>query len=255
MDAEPPKAAPSKRQRRWYQCSLRTLLVFTLIAAAGCALIRSRMVQKRREREVVEQVLKFGGSVTYDYQLANPQSTPPGPAWLRSLFGQNLFSHVARMSVHHDFYVQLVWPKSADFEVSTIKDLESLEELRLEGTNLTDRGMESIKSLSNLRELDVGDTNITDAGMASLRGLSHLIDLDLRFLRITDAGLANLEGMTALESLGLFKTPGVTDKGLMRLKNLNRLKVVDLQGTSVTSKGVRELQSALPSCNIIWNGI
>jgi hypothetical protein len=35
MQSEPPKAEPPKRKRRWFQFSLRTLMIFTLICAVG----------------------------------------------------------------------------------------------------------------------------------------------------------------------------------------------------------------------------
>jgi hypothetical protein len=36
MQIEPPKAEPPKRKRRWFQFSLRTLMIFTLICAVAC---------------------------------------------------------------------------------------------------------------------------------------------------------------------------------------------------------------------------
>ena len=37
MEAEPPIADPPRRKRRWYQFSLRTLMIFTLIFDTGSA--------------------------------------------------------------------------------------------------------------------------------------------------------------------------------------------------------------------------
>ena len=61
MEAEPPKAEPPKRKRRWFQFSLRTLMIFTLICAVGCAWVVRRMERKRKEREAVEAIEKLGG--------------------------------------------------------------------------------------------------------------------------------------------------------------------------------------------------
>ena len=35
MQTEPPKAAPPKRKRRWFQFSLRTLMMAMLLVAVG----------------------------------------------------------------------------------------------------------------------------------------------------------------------------------------------------------------------------
>jgi hypothetical protein len=37
MQAEPPKAEPPKRKRRWFQFSLRTLMIVVAIVAVQCA--------------------------------------------------------------------------------------------------------------------------------------------------------------------------------------------------------------------------
>ena len=44
--------------------------------------------------------------------------------------------------------------------------------------------------------------------------------------------------------------PDVTDVGLKRLKGLIKLRRLDLHNTKVTDEGVRELQAALPNCEI-----
>ena len=70
MQTEPPKADPPKRKRRWFQFSLRTLLIFTLIsrlpaAGWGAGLSRNAKSGKRWRRLAI-----MGGPVKYDYQLA-----------------------------------------------------------------------------------------------------------------------------------------------------------------------------------------
>ena len=43
----------------------------------------------------------------------------------------------------------------------------------------------------------------------------------------------------------------VTDSGLVHLKGLTNLEQLKLSGTQVTDAGVKELQKALPNCEII----
>src|SRR6266700_3862204 len=101
MDAEPPKVDPPKRKRRWFQFSLRTLMIFTLVVAVACAWLGRKIEQKRREREAVTAIVKLGGEAHYDYQHqlgsnGEPQldAKPTGPDWLRSLLGENFFNEV-----------------------------------------------------------------------------------------------------------------------------------------------------------------
>ena len=71
MQTEPPKAEPPKRQRRWFQFSLRTLLIGVTLLAVTCWIVvdRQRLIRERDEAlqravraeesvEAVEAVLK-----------------------------------------------------------------------------------------------------------------------------------------------------------------------------------------------------
>ena len=51
MQSEPTKAEPPKRKRRWYQFSLRSLMIFTLIVAIPCAWLGRKIERKGQERE------------------------------------------------------------------------------------------------------------------------------------------------------------------------------------------------------------
>jgi hypothetical protein len=43
MQTEPPKAEPPKRKRRWFQFSLRTLMILTLICDVGSYWVTARI--------------------------------------------------------------------------------------------------------------------------------------------------------------------------------------------------------------------
>ena len=59
----------------------------------------------------------------------------------------------------------------------------------------------------------------------------------------------HLAGLTKLTYLGLYHTK-VTDAGLVHLKGLTELEELKLYGTKVTDAGVKQLQQALPNCDI-----
>jgi hypothetical protein len=63
-----------KRNRRWFQFSLRSLLNFTLICAVASAWVARRMEQKRKEREAVEPISKLGGQVIWTFESIDDRS-------------------------------------------------------------------------------------------------------------------------------------------------------------------------------------
>ncbi|MGD0382246.1 MAG: hypothetical protein ABSA77_01915 [Thermoguttaceae bacterium] len=65
MTPDPP--ANLKPQRHWYQYSLRTLMIVVTLFAVVCSWFAVKMQQARRQREAVEELLKFDGYVGYDY--------------------------------------------------------------------------------------------------------------------------------------------------------------------------------------------
>ena len=68
--------------------------------------------------------------------------------------------------------------------------------LCLDGTQVTDAGLEHLKGLTRLQSLDLSGTQVTDAGLEHLKGLTQLQWLSLEGTQVTDAGLEHLKGLT-----------------------------------------------------------
>ena len=58
-----------KPKLRWFQFTLRTLLVFVTLFAIACSWLGVKMQSARRQQETVAAILKDGGFVLYDYQF------------------------------------------------------------------------------------------------------------------------------------------------------------------------------------------
>ena len=116
-------------------------------------------------------------------------------------------------------------PQGLDAGLEQLKGLTNLKILHLNRTEATDAGLVHLKGMTKLKYLGLFSTKVTDSGLAHLEGLTKLVKLDLRATRVTDAGLVHLEGLTKLEELGLYST-------------------------KVTDAGVKQLQQALPNCEI-----
>src|SRR5262245_3156502 len=80
MTAEP------KPHRRWYQISLRMLLLLVTMASAGFGWLGVKVRKAQRQNEAVEAIRSQGGAVHYDYDSKGQfieSASPPIPGWLR----------------------------------------------------------------------------------------------------------------------------------------------------------------------------
>ena len=112
MQTEPPEASPLKRKRRWFQFSLRTLLIFTTIAALGSGWFRAKTMRIQKQRAAIEAIEKSGGMVLYDYQVDSlggivPNAKPPVVSWPWTLFGRDCFLPVAEAVIRSDNEINL----------------------------------------------------------------------------------------------------------------------------------------------------
>ena len=111
--------------------------------------------------------------------------------------------------------------------------------LRLNSTQITDKGLEYLSDLPKLSFLELRQTRITDAGLRSLGGLKELGTLYLDGTAVTGSGFHFLSGLPKLKLLGLDKS-AVNDAGLMVLgeyQNLRDLEVLYLAETKITDAG------------------
>ena len=261
--------------RRWFQFSLRALLVFVTLFAFACSLLAVKIRQAKREEAAVAAIIKSGA------QRIKWSGRASGPTWLRSVLGEHFFSHVIIV----DFGIVEVlngvtpsdlnnalkqWQDSnrsnadamrrllleghpfTDSALEPLDAMNQLQELYLGGGVVTDAGLGHLRRMPGLKKLDLSCTEITDAGLEELAALRELDELDIAGTKVTDAGLEKLAGLDKLERLNLSLT-GVTDIGLEHLRRMKRLRSVALLGTEVTVAGVKKLQQALPNCRIDFN--
>ena len=220
-----------KQKRRWFQFSLRALLVFVVLVSIGMSCVGVILQRTRAQREAVKAVRKVGGSVEYAgfLQLVCPE-------WALMLFRDVVWVDVSNAGF-------------GDAGLEHLGGLTCLKDLNLSGTQVTDAGLERLEELPYLTALDLSGTQVTDAGLEHLKGLNNLWRLKLDNTQVTGAGLEHLEGLTYLEWLYLDNTQ-VTDAGLEHLEGLTRLRTLDLYNTQVTTQGVKSLRQALPNCSM-----
>ncbi|HEV3343560.1 MAG TPA: glycosyltransferase [Pirellulales bacterium] len=124
-----------------------------------------------------------------------------------------------------------------------LKHLENLKQLKilsLAGTHVTDAGFDAIGKLASLESLNLRRTEIHGEGLRHLENLTNLKRLDLGDTQLDDGDLSAFGKLTELESLSLENTP-ITGAGFSQLKGLEKLTALNLNRTRVGDSALRQL--------------
>ena len=133
-----------------------------------------------------------------------------------------------------------------------LRHLDGTVFLSIDGTQVTDAGLEHLHGLPNLESLQISglranfvgvnphDFEITGSGLVHLNDLPNLKNLNLSQTAIADSELKHLEGLTSLEKLTLADTR-ITGDGLRHLGQLSALQWLDLGKSQATDAGLAGL--------------
>ncbi len=125
--------ASSKTRRRWFQFSLRTLLIVGTLVAGLLVAWRVYVEPYRRQRETMAYIKEVGGEY---------KTEPGGPSWLRGLFGDDDFQNIIEIS--------LSGKGVSDANLAHFKGLTNLQSLNLANTQVSDAGIQELqKALPN----------------------------------------------------------------------------------------------------------
>ena len=106
------------------------------------------------------------------------------------------------------------------------------------------------RRLGELEWLILDGTKVTNAGMQQIKGLSKLKTLYTSKTRVGDDGLAFIAELGQLERLKINETP-ISDRGLLKLKGLKSLTYLEIHQTAVTDDAIEELRRALPKLEVV----
>ena len=177
VSAEPAQESvplPARARRRWFQCSLRTILLGTALIACELGRFVRKVDRAGRAVAAIEEVGAFWACAG--------RSRDPGKieAWLRRRLPPAYFDDV--IIVHADHNAQIT-----DTVAAHLSALTSLEQLDLRGTRVTDAGVAHLSALTSLHYLYLSGTQVSDAGLAHFpalrvagRALSQRDERDLR---------------------------------------------------------------------------
>ncbi len=235
-----------KHKLRWFQFSLRTLLVvMTVICVFLGTVFNYVVLPAERQRAAVQAIAKFQKSqksrylLPFTYEPIEYASAPKDEFWLIGKL---------RLALPRDYFdpvvsVDLSTCEFQDSDLVFLKQLPRLHALNLINTDVTDAGLENLKDLVNFEFLYLigrKRENLTDIGIAHLKKLKKLKTLWIRDSTITDAGISYLSGMTELRELDL-RGSNISDSGLTHLRGLTNLDSLDLCGSKITGTGLADL--------------
>ena len=257
------------RFRRLMSFRLRTLLLLTTVVAILCGWLGRQVYRKSIERPVVELVTAKGGQVGYQHQwnsdrvIYDPSIEAPGPKWLRTLLGDDLFTvaESARLIYYAEEDLQQVaklpnlttlqlWGESlGDAGVDSLRKMEQLESLSCVGVTLPDESFGRLAQLPRLTALSLTGKSATGEHVRQLAEFANLQDLTLMESKATEDDFRSLGGLRKLETLEVFRCPQFTDQSFAGFKQLTKLKSVRLvetgfQGETLAAIGeLRSLES------------
>jgi len=130
-----------------------------------------------------------------------------------------------------------------------LENLTCLETFNLMGTELDDAGLARLQhqQLPRLGCLLINGTKVTDTGLQYLTKMIALEHLGVGG-ETTDAGLVYLKGIPRLKHLFLWGIE-ISDDGLEKLKTLTKLNRLVLGIMMISTEQTQELRNALPNCD------
>ncbi len=238
-------SSPSRTRRRWFQFSLRTLLIFVAVFGLLAAWVSGPVHRANRQRIAVEKLTNLGALVKYDYEDADPANAePPEPRWLRELLGVDYFANVVGVETNcSKTGSSAPSPSLSCDEFDLFKSFPELTRLSIDGDGATDESLGFLTAFPNLQSLKI-DGRFADAGLRRIAQCTQIRELSIgEDVQVSESGFAELQALNELESLDLSRTtvPGEWLKPLARLENLHSLRRSHCPWTDGDMEGVASL--------------
>ena len=166
------KSKPNRNRRFRFRFSLRFLFGLTVLGALGTWWLLTNIQQAKYETGLIQELTRANGTAkyTYDYQLQNgvfsERHEPKGPEFVRSLFGEHVFSRLETLTIEGDEQARLVLagktlPGIKHIRIINVPFMENLNGFTVL-PNLESASLEYCRQLTDL------------SGSKSLKQLKHL---------------------------------------------------------------------------------
>ncbi len=148
-----------------------------------------------------------------------------------------------------------IWLESAvvsDSDLARLSEMPALEELRVDGRNITVAGFANLAKRTNLRILELNHCQVSE--LSPLSGLKDLESIRLfditRVPELKPVSLRPLRGLSKLSTLVL-QSNSVDDAELSEIKELPQLTYLCVAGEGVSEVGLGHIAN-LPRLGTLW---
>lgn len=141
-------------------------------------------------------------------------------------------------------------------ELAELRRFANLRSASFAGTNLGDAGLAHVVRAALLENLNLQETEVTDRGVACLERLPRLQYLRLKGNpQLTNACVRHLAQLVGLVDLQIHET-SIDEAGLRQLAGLTQLRdiCVYVWRGNYSFAGLLELSARMPACRILAKG-
>lgn len=230
-------------RRRWFQFSLRTLLLAMLVFGCGLGWLANKRIKSQRAWAAVNAIKLKGGILRFEKGNWIEKKLGvdlPGKASIIIACSRDLSesSYLAQVPSLQD--IQIFGTTVTDDDLRLLENLSELRSFDANSSQITSQGLLHLQGLIKLDHLGIDGSNVTDEGLANLQ-LPHLRSLSIGWTSVTDAGVASLTKQTSLEVLNLQNTK-VTDACVDSLLKMPNLRSINIEDTAITDAGLAKFQ-------------
>jgi hypothetical protein len=199
---------------------LRTLMIATFIA---CILFATHAKWRRdaQQRTAIRNNLQAQAAVILQHEDFEGAKPAKYPRWLENLVGTEYLYPLNAFCL-----VQNAEPDSIITEAASLPHLYLV---KLPACQITDQSLIPLTKLRSLVWLELFSTPITDEGVKTVSSVKSIEILDLRSTKVTDGCVPSIA-------------------------SLPRLRRLLVSGTAISPAGIKEIQEALPNCEVDQSG-
>lgn len=173
---------PTKSKRHWFQFSLRSLLLVTLIFGCGLGWVANERRKSAECNAKLDVIDKLGGKLTY-FALKEEEY----PKWLVMLVG-NPCPCKCNSSVEF-LYASNLQASS----IAILAQFPKLDILRFKKCTISQEGFKAIGELTQISYLSFDETNLSNRDIGFLAKLEQLTLLDVKNSKVTQEGIEELQ--------------------------------------------------------------
>lgn len=254
---EPTRTLPT-RHRRWFQFSLRSLLLMMLVFSCGLGWLMTKRRQAQQAWKRIEEANQRGVKLFTADDLKKRGYIPPQGTWLEEWLGISSPAHLK--------YAEVMLDGDPKEIIPLLDNFPEITDVRIRAINLADNHLATLAGMTRLRDLHIADSplhgtglihladmnslvglyfvsceNLTDDAFPSIPNLPYLIKLSIEDCPINGTNLSHLAtACPQLKSLRLQNTQ-LNEHGMLELGKVDHLESLFIIQTPITGNGMAHL--------------